>query len=217
MKRVWPMLKRLLHDARGVSVTEFAIVLPVFITLGMYGAEIAWMNSAAMEASQVAIALADNASRLGQTDNSGVTPTITGADIESVLTGATEEGATIGLAQNGRVILSSLETHSVTGKQYIHWQQCMGDLKKSSDFGKPDLTGSALSKVASGLALGKTKITAPTGSSVMVAEVWYNYKGLFGTMFVKPFVMHEQAAMIVRDNRNTGPGVSNVLTKTSCS
>lgn len=210
------LLRQILRDTAAVSVTEFAIVLPVFMTLGMYGAEIAWMNSASMEASQIAIALADNASRLGQTDNSGVTPTITGDDVASVLSGALQEGKAINLEGEGRVILSSLEAHPVTGKQYVHWQECKGDLKRDSAHGKPDPLGNALSNLANGLALGKTKITAPPGSAVMVAEVWYTYKGLFGTMFVKPFVMHEQAAVIVRDNRNLSPGISNSKSSTAC-
>ncbi|MES2300604.1 MAG: pilus assembly protein TadE [Pseudomonadota bacterium] len=205
-----------LHDRTAVSTIEFALVLPVFMILGMYGAEIAWMNASALEASQVAVALADNASRLGQTDNSGVTPTITGADVASVLSGAIAEGENIGLAADGRVILSSLETHAVTGKQYVHWQQCMGSLKKDSAHGKPDLTGSALSPLANGLAVGKTRITAPTGSAVMVAEVWYKHKGLFGTMFIQPITMHEEAAVIVRDNRNLTTGISNGNSSTKC-
>lgn len=209
-------LRAILRNTDAVSVTEFAIVLPVFMTLGMYGAEIAWMNAAAMEVSQVAVALADNASRLGQTDNSGVTPTITGDDVNSVLTGAVHEGQNINLNSEGRVILSSLETHPVTGKQYVHWQQCKGNLKKDSAHGKPDLTGSVLAKVANGLSIGNTRITAPSGSAVMVAEVWYTYKGLFGTLFVEPLIIHEQAAIIVRDNRNLGPGLSNPKSANDC-
>ena len=209
-------LRALLRDTTGVSVTEFAIVLPVFMTLGMYGAEIAWMNAAAMEVSQIAVALADNASRLGQTDNSGVTPTIAGNDVNSVLSGAIQEGQNINLDSDGRVILSSLETHPVTGKQYVHWQQCRGNLKKDSAHGKPDLTGSALSQLANGLTVGNTRITAPSGSAVMVAEVWYTYKGLFGTLFVEPLIIHEQAAIIVRDNRNLGPGISNPKSANDC-
>lgn len=200
----------------AVSTIEFALVLPVFIILGMYGAEIAWMNASALEASQVAIALADNASRLGQTDNSGVTPTITGPDIDSVLSGAIAEGQNIGLAGDGRVVLSSLEVHPVTGKQYLHWQQCKGSLQKNSSHGKPDLTGSALSAIASGMQIGGGKITAPANSAVMVAEVWYRHKGLFGTMFIQPITIHEEAAVIVRDNRNLTPGISNGKSETSC-
>lgn len=209
-------LRAILRNTDAVSVTEFAIVLPVFMTLGMYGAEIAWMNAAAMEVSQIAVALADNASRLGQTDNSGVTPTITGNDVNSVLSGAIQEGQNINLDSEGRVILSSLEKHPVTGSQYVHWQQCSGDLKKDSAHGKPDLTGSLLSQLASGLTIGNTRITAPSGSAVMVAEVWYTYKGLFGTLFVEPLIIHEQAAIIVRDNRNLGPGLSNPNSANDC-
>ncbi len=35
----WCELKR---NSSGVSALEFALILPLFITLGMYGAEIAW-------------------------------------------------------------------------------------------------------------------------------------------------------------------------------
>lgn len=207
---------QLLRATDAVSTIEFALVLPVFMMLGMYGAEIAWMNASALEASQVAIALADNASRLGQTDNSGVTPTITGADIDSVLSGAIAEGQNIGLSTDGRVVLSSLEVHPVTGKQYLHWQQCKGSLQSNSSHGKPDLTGSALAQIASGLPIGGSKISAPANSAVMVAEVWYRHKGLFGTMFIQPITIHEQAAVIVRDNRNLTPGVSSPLAKNAC-
>ncbi|MCY1671182.1 pilus assembly protein TadE [Novosphingobium sp. SL115] len=200
--------RKILADSAAISTTEFAVVLPVFMTLGMYGTEISWMTIAEMQASQVAISLADNASRLGQTDNSGVTPTISDEAVQNVLTGALLEGQTMNMEDNGRVILSSLETHPVTGKQYIHWQECSGELEKSSKHGKPDLTGTALAATMSGLNIGGTKITAPPGTSVMVAEVWYQYHGLFGSLFVQPFTMYQEATIIVRDDRNTGPGLN---------
>lgn len=113
-------LLRLLRDTRGVSLIEFAYILPVFITLGMLGAEVAWMASINMQVSQVALSLADNASRLGQTDNSSVTPTITEGDIDSIMSGAIRQGASYNLATRGRVILSSLEYDEASGKQFIH-------------------------------------------------------------------------------------------------
>lgn len=216
MNRAANLLRALVNQRDAVSTTEFALVVPLFMILGMYGAEIAWMNAAAMEASQVALALADNASRLGQTDNSGVTPTVTTSDVESVLKGALAEGENISLADNGRVILSSLEVHPVTGRQYVHWQQCMGAGRQNSSHGKPDLTGSALAKIAPGITLGGRTITSPNKSAVMVAEVWYQYHGLFGTMFVKPITIHEQAAVIARDDRNVGPGLSGTNARIGC-
>lgn len=209
-------VRKLITDCSGVSAVEFALVTPLFMTLGMYGAEIAWMNAAAMEASQVALALADNASRMGQTDNSGVTPTITAGDVASVLTGALEEGANVDLEANGRVILSSLETHPITGKQYIHWQQCMGKGSQQSKHGKPDPTGSLVSTLTSGLKLNGRNLVAPSRSAVMVSEVWLTYNPLFGTMFMKPITIHEEAAIIVRDDRNVGAGLSGTNNKNKC-
>lgn len=216
MNALKKLMRRLCVERAAVSTIEFALVVPLFMVLGMYGAEIAWLNAASMQASEVAISLADNASRLGQTDNSGVTPTISGNDVESVLKGALEEGADIGLKENGRVILSSLEVHPVTNKQYVHWQQCMGSKDKASTHGKPDQTGSALAKIAPGISLNGKTITAPNKGAVMVAEVWYEYKGLFGTMFVKPITIHEQAAIIARDDRNVGPGLSGEKSELAC-
>lgn len=216
MNRATGLLHALLVQRDAVSTTEFALVVPLFMILGMYGAEIAWLNAASMEASQVALALADNASRLGQTDNSGITPTITTSDVQSVLTGALEEGENIALAENGRVILSSLEVHPVTGRQYIHWQQCLGSGRHNSAYGRPDLTGTAFAQIASGISLGGKTISSPNRSAVMVAEVWYEYHGLFGTMFVKPITIHEQAAVIARDDRNVGPGLSGVVPGLTC-
>jgi len=204
------------QDTRGVSAIEFAMILPLFMTLGMYGAEIAWMNATATQVSEVALSLADNASRLGQTDNSGVTPTISTADVDSVLKGALEEGKSIDLSANGRVMLSSLEVHPVTGKQYVHWQQCKGQGTQQSSYGKPDLTGSALSAIASGITVGGRKLLAPNGSAVMVAEVWYRYEGLFGTMFVKPITIREEAAIIVRDDRSVSPGLTGPSKGNAC-
>lgn len=209
-------LAALLRDTAAVSVLEFALVLPLFTTLGMYGAEIAWLNATSLEVSQVAVSMADNAARIGQTDNSGVTPTISMADVDSVLTGALEEGGAVNVDENGRVILSSLESHPVTGKQYLHWQQCKGAKKFKSKHGKPESTGNLTSALTSSLQIGGRPIRAPAGSSVMVAEVWYEYHGLFGTMFVDTIVLHEEAAVITRDDRSLSAGLTGSDKKNSC-
>lgn len=213
-RRLRPM-RALLHNIEGVSVIEFALVLPLFMTLGMYGAEIAWLNATSLEVSQVAVSMADNASRIGQTDNSSVTPTVSSSDVESVLNGALAEGGTIDLENDGRVILSSLEAHPVTGKQRIHWQQCKGKINKQSTHGKPDDTG-LLGGFSNGLVMSGKTIKAPSGSAVMVAEVWYEYKGLFGTLFVDKIVLHEEAAVIARDDRSTSAGLTGDDQKNAC-
>jgi hypothetical protein len=202
---------RLAGDRSGNSLIEFAISLPVLLTLGMYGIELANMATTNMQVSQVAMAVADNASRLGQTDNSAITPTIYNTDIDSVMTGAMKQGASISLQANGRVILSSLEK-SATGRQYIHWQKCRGSLGQNSVYGGAGygLTGTAFT------GLGKSgSISANANSAVMFVEVYYSYKPLFGTMFVNNVKFSQEAAFIIRDDRNLTAGVPNTPTGSS--
>ncbi|MEP5623239.1 MAG: TadE/TadG family type IV pilus assembly protein, partial [Hyphomicrobiales bacterium] len=129
------LAKKLRSDASGISMVEFALVLPVILTLGLYGAEVARMANTKMKVSQIALSLADNASRLGQTDNSGVTPTITENDVEAILNGALRQGQSIGLEGNAKVILSSLEYEDPEDKQFISWQRCVGDVTWDSRYG----------------------------------------------------------------------------------
>jgi hypothetical protein len=145
-----------------------------------------------------------------------VTPTITADDVASALQGALEEGESVNLEDNGRVILSSLEMHPVTGRQYIHWQQCSGKGSQQSKHGKPDPTGSLLTSLITGLKINGKNISAPSRSAVMVAEVWFTYTPLFGTMFMKPITIHEQAAIIVRDDRNVSAGLTGSNMKIKC-
>lgn len=215
LRRARP-LRSIARNTEAVSVMEFALVLPLFMTLGMYGAEIAWLNATSLEVSQVAISMADNASRIGQTDNSGVTPTISSTDVEAVLDGALQEGASADLATNGRVILSSLEGDPKNGKQYLHWQQCKGKGKQQSKKGKSSSGAGLTSSIKDGITMAGKTIKAPAGEAVMVSEVWYEYKGLFGTLFIDKIMLHEEAAVISRDDRNVGTGLTGNATKNQC-
>lgn len=209
-KRRFARLARLKADKSGTALIEFALVLPIMIVLGMYGTELAYMASVNMEVSQMANSVADNASRLGQTDNSSVTPTVTENDVDSVMQGALEQGSAIDFRQNGRIILTSLEKDSSTGDQYIHWQRCVGDLNAVSDYGEEGDT------LTDGMGSAGHKITAPSSSAVMYAEVFYNYEGIFGDMFVGTVRFKQEAALIVRDDRNLTPGVTGTGGSSSC-
>lgn len=193
------------------------MILPVFLTLGLYGAEVAQMTVANLQVSQIALSVADNASRLGQTDNSGVTPTITESDVDGVLYGALQQGASLGLATRGRVILSSLEKDATTGKQYIHWQRCRGSLARTSAYGNDGLLNGLVGAVITGLGGGTQKVTANSGSAVMFAEVYYQYRGMLGSMFVGTITMKREAAFIIRDDRNLTPGLTGGGSLSSCS
>ncbi|MGC4250454.1 MAG: pilus assembly protein TadE [Sphingobium sp.] len=199
-------LLNLARDRQGIAMTEFALVLPVLLVLGMYGAEIAYMTITHMKVSQIALSVADNAARMEQSDNSGTSPTVTEADVNSVLTGAQLEGEGISLAAKGKVILSSLEVKSgTTDTQYIHWQRCTGDLAATSAYGTE---GSTVTSLGS----GSTKGTAPSGSAVMFVEVYYRYTGLFGDLFVSPTTFHQEGAFLMRDDRDLASGLTGTKT-----
>lgn len=190
----------------GTALTEFALILPLLLTIGMYGLEIAWMQATNMQVSQTALTVADNAARMEQSSSSAVVPTVTEADINAVLSGGRMASNGLDIAARGRIILSSLERNSA-GNQYIHWQRCTGGLTtKVSAYG---IQGASVP--ATGLGSGTTKILAPayaSNSAVMFVEVFYTYRPLFGTMFVRPFVYHQEAAYLTRDDRNIGAGTT---------
>ncbi|MCJ2181618.1 pilus assembly protein TadE [Novosphingobium sp. 1949] len=198
------------RDTRGVSLIELAIALPVLLTLGLYGGEMAYMTMTDMQVSMLATSLADNASRLGQTDNSSVTPTVTETEINSIMTGALTEGSPFYFENHGRIILSSLEYDSDTGGQYIHWQRCSGELDRSSAYGEEGDTVTSMG------ASGHT-VTASSGSAVMFVEVYYNYQPLFGNIFVKDTTFYHEAAFLIRDDRNLTSGVTGSGSTSDCS
>ncbi len=212
-------LRNPLSSNEGVSTIELAVLLPVFMSVAMYGIEIANMASANMQASQLATSVADNASRLGQTDNSAVTPTVTEAGIDSVMVGAIRQGRALrNFEANGRIILSSLERHPDEDVQWIHWQRCAGSLEHASAYGNDSTENGVNGSEITGL--GRFgRIAAPAGDAVMFVEVYYNYTGIFGDMFVSPTIMRQEAAFIVRDDRDLmqdGDGVSGTGGSSQC-
>ena len=209
--------KRLRRDRSGVSMVEFALVLPVLLTLGLYGTEIARLATTKMKVSQIALSLADNASRLGQTDNSGVTPTISENDVDAVLAGALRQGLGIGLEGNGRVILSSLEYDDAEDKQFIHWQRCQGDLDRESTYGNDTDKNGINGPEITGMGKGTTQITADSGSAVMYVEIYYEYQPLFENPFGSGKRMfREEAAFLIRDDRNLEPGLTGSGSDSPC-
>jgi len=207
---------RLRLSTRGTAAVEFALALPMMLILGLMGAEVANMTSANLSVSQIALSVADNASRLGQTDNSGVTPTIREADVDAVLFGALQQGASLGIATRGRIILSSLERDSATGKQFIKWQRCRGSLVRASAYGNDSTLNGLVGPMITGLGSGTQKAVARANSAVMFAEVFYEYRGQVGSLYVGTVTMKREAAFVVRDDRNLTPGLTGGGSQSSC-
>lgn len=215
LRRFRRIVLSLFRSTSGASAIEFALTLPLLLTLCFFGTEIAYESSVNMEMSQIALSASDNASRLEQTNNSAVSPTVTEADVASVMNGVLKQGAAFGFQTNGRLILTSLETDSSTGKQYIHWQRCTGNLSVQSAYGN-DTTHNGLTGAAiTGLGSGSTKVSAPAASNVqavMFVELYYNYNGLFGTWFMPQQRFRHEAAFITRDSRNLSAGLTGTKT-----
>jgi Flp pilus assembly pilin Flp len=211
------LLRRLARDASGVAFIEFAYVLPILLTLGLVGADLARLAIVNMQVSQIALSVADNAARLGQTDNTGITPTIQEGDVDAVLGGAMWEGQSIDLEKNGRIILSSFEFHTDKNRQYIHWQRCRGQLNKRSAYGndtdRNGLTGPAMK----GIGQGTPRITAGRGTAVMFVEITYNYEGLLGMPYgLGEKELRHEGAFLIRDDRELARGLAGTSNRSRC-
>lgn len=209
------LVRSVVRSTDGASAIEFAMTLPLLLTLTFFGTEIAYEASVNMEMSQIALSASDNASRLEQTNNSAVTPTVTEADVASVMNGVLKQGAAYAFQANGRVILSSLETDPSTGKQYIHWQRCIGNLAVQSAYGNDTTRNGLNSNPITELGSGAVKVSAPAASNnqaVMFVELYYDYNGLFGTMFMPRQRFAHEAAFITRDSRNLAAGLTGTRT-----
>lgn len=203
------------NESRGLATIEFAMCLPVLLLAGGYGIELANYAVVNLRVSQVALSLADNASRVGLMGSLSVVQ-LRESDLNDVLQAARLQGDSIDLTAHGRITLSSLEnvqqSFDSEPVQRIHWQRCIGvrsGADYDSSYGTSAITdGIAATQTAAGTVLsagmGDTgfKVNAPTGSGVMFVEVNYDYQRLFGSMFMGPRKIHEVASLIVRDRRD---------------
>ncbi len=205
-------LRRLRRDQQGLALIEFALSLPIFMGIGMYGTEVANLALVNMHMSQAALNLADNASRLGQIESNAASVTIRESDVERVFTGTRLQAQGLDLFGKGRVILSSLERNA-EGGQWIHWQRCKGMENYPSSYGEEGTGASGTDFVGMGPA--GEEITATAGTGVMFVEIVYNYQGLFGDLFVKDSVLRHRAAYNIRDDRNLSTGLADDIADSS--
>jgi hypothetical protein len=193
-------LRGLVASRSGVAATEFALSLPLLLTAGLYGVETANQAVMQMRVSQIAVLIADNASRVGENSLLGETR-IYESDINDVFYGANVEGGSkFDLYDHGRVILSSLEVVPGTeDQQYIHWQRCMGKKVYASGYGN---AGDGLDSELAGMGPPGEEIVAVDDEAVMFVEVVWDYQPLVGALFANVDQLHATAAFNVRENRD---------------
>ena len=194
------LLRRLVRSRSGLAMMEFALGAPLLMTASLWGVESANQAIMQMRINQIAVMLADNASRIGESSLLGATK-IYESDLNDVLLGGQFQGGNAAdLYENGRVILSSLEVvPETTGDQYIHWQRCKGKLEHQSSYGDE---GDGAHGGFPGMGPEGAEIIAFPGEAVMFVEVAYEYQPLISTHFSSMSTIVATAAFNVRDNRD---------------
>jgi hypothetical protein len=192
-------MRALWADTSGTSILELAFAMPVLMTMGLGLSELASLSIAQSRVNQIAIGLADNASRAKQSVVNNA-PRMREFDVNETFTAAQLQFPGMDLLADGRVVLSSLETNS-SGGQWIHWQRCFGHGFSGGSAYGPQGTG-ATGTAFQGMGTATNRVAAESGAAIMFAEVKYRYRPLFFNFFLGDQVITKTAAMYVRDDRD---------------
>lgn len=205
---------RLVDDSSGVALIELAYTTPFLMLLTMGGIELANYSITHMRVSQIAVSLADNASRAKQEVVSGV-PRMREVDVNEAFRAAQLQSTELDIENNGTLILSSLEVNA-DGGQWIHWQRCFGDGGYSSSYGEQGDGATGIS--LTGMGPAGRQVVAEEGFAIMFAEVVYDYRPLMFGRFISDEPVRKTAAMFVRDDRDLAQlyNPSPVATVNSC-
>jgi len=193
------LFRQLRADNNAIAYVEMAFMLPILMVGGLGGLEIANLMITHTRVSSIALAAADNASRIAAGSNLAA-PVVREVDVNDVFTGAALQAGNINFEANGRMILSSLETNSVGG-QWIHWQRCFGAASFTSSYGTQG-TGSTGTGFA-GMGPSGRQVRAAAGMPVMFVEVFYEYQPFILGNFIQNRTINYTAAFVVRDARDT--------------
>ncbi len=176
----------------GMALTEFAVSLPVLLTLGLVGLETANLAMAHLRVSNIAMMTADNAAR--------VRDGIDEADVIELMTGAKMTGTSLRFAENGRIVLSSVEVNAAGNGQWIRWQRCDGARNVTSHYGNEGRGQSDNSLQAVGPA--GNRIAAQPNTAVMLVEVSYAYQPIVPNSFLEGREIRYESAFNVRQRVN---------------
>ena len=207
------LVKALRRSERGLALTEFAMSLPVLLTLGLVGMEVSNLMIAHLKISNIAMMTADNASRVRDAIDEG--------DIYQLFLGANQAGASIDFAQHGRIILYSVEPTPTGGFQWIRWQRCTGSKVIAPTYGRPRTAAGAeikngteetapssptafttLPHRMTAIGPAGNQIAAQSGTAVMFAEVFYDYQPIMAKDYLGAHRIHYSSAFNVRQRTN---------------
>jgi TadE-like protein len=193
-----PVPSGLSRDERGVAFIEFAYALPVFVGLMLSGLELTNYVSTRMRVSQVALQLADNASRIGE-GSPLAAKTLSEKQINDTLIAAGLQAGELDLYTKGRVIISNMEpmaNPNPTDRYKITWQRCRGAQTHASSYGANGATN------ITGMGPTGRQVKAPANSATIFVEVFYRYEPLLIDNVAPNLQFIEIASMTVRDRRD---------------
>ncbi len=199
---------------QGTVLMEFAAGLPFFMLIGFGGAEYMNYITTHTAISQLALTVADNASR-SQNNTNLASPQMRELDVNDIFKGADIQANKLDFANRGRIVLSSLEQNA-TNQQYIHWQRCFGKGPYPSSYGTEGQI------VSGGMGPTGNKVLAPKDSAIMFVQVTYRYKPVMYAEWLSAASrkITYTAAFQIRDSRDLAAGVTNpspTATKSACS
>lgn len=198
LSRARRFAQRLRSDTSGLALIEFAFAAPLVLGMGMLGTETAFLVITHLQVSQIAMQVADNASRVGE-ENVLNARQVFERDVAETLIGAEKLGETIDIFEQGRVIISSLQQNA-DGGQWIAWQRCRGAKVHNSSYG---VQGEGSSGTGfPGMGVPGRYITASPGTAVMFVEVAYDFESLTPLGLFDGREVSYTAAFNVRDNRD---------------
>ncbi len=199
-------IKRVAKDNSGLALIEFAYTMPIILALGMLGAETANYVITHMKISQVAMQVADSASRAGE-QGALAEQQLFEEDLNDVFIGAERLGERFDIMGRGRIILSSLQAYDpdptdtiVEWNQEIKWQRCRGAKNHVSSYGVEG--DGSTDNTFPGMGTSGSEITAAPGTAVMFVEISYTYQALTPFDFLDGREIDYTAAFNVRNNRD---------------
>lgn len=217
-------LTRLLANNEGNIITEFAFAAPILMTLTIGGMELTNYAVTNMRIQQLALQVADNASRIGEGSLLSALR-INESNINDVFAGAEAQAGELDIFGNyvekvgntsttrgkGRIIISSLEptANPNTADTYkIGWQRCRGNLTSyTPQYGT---VGQSSGINMTGMGPAGRQVTVPDGAAIMFVEIRYRYEPLFNIGLQEKIFgsnmtyqnMDAISAMMVRDDRD---------------
>ena len=192
------LFARLRTTRSGVAMTEFALAAPLMLTAALYGTEEVNYSIANMKVGQLAVQLADNASRIGDTSTLQ-NRKIYESDIDDLIYGAQLQAGGLNFFGHGRAVISSLEVLASSNHQYIHWQRCRGAKVANSSYGAQ---GAGTTSTIPGMGPAGAEVTADPGDAVIFVELYYDYQPIIPSSFFPLKTIHSIASFNVRDSRD---------------